>query len=175
MGTIGRPGADDYAPYYAHYVGLVKGDDVLTVLACGRKEIEAVLSGVPPERERDRYAAGKWSIREVAGHVIDAERAFAFRALTFARGDAGPLPGMEQEPWVASAGHDDVPLGELVTEFGVVRAATIALLRHLPPEAWARRGLASGHQVTVRALAFIIGGHAEHHLAVLVERYGVTR
>lgn len=175
MRVIGRPGPEEYAPYYERYVGLVKGDDVLTVLASGWEELEAALSRVPPERERYRYEAAKWSIRQIVGHVTDTERTFAFRALAFARGDAGPLPGMEQEPWAANASHDEIPLGELVAELGAVRAATLALLRHLPPEAWVRTGVASGHAVTVRALAFIIAGHAAHHLAVLAERYGVTR
>jgi hypothetical protein len=134
-----------------------------------RGEGGAFRSEPRPVRGSDRLTRRRGML-EVA-----TERAHASRALAFARGDAGPLPGMEQEPRAANARHDEVALGLLLAELYAVRSATLALLRHLPPEAWERSGVASGQRVTVRALAFIIAGHTSHHLAVLAERYGVTR
>ena len=167
----GRPGANEYAPFYEAYVSKVSGTDVVETLERQGAETLALLRGLPEERGAHRYEPGKWSVRQLVGHLCDGERLFSYRALAFARGDGQALPGMEQEEWMAGVDFDARTLRDLADEFGAVRAATLHLFRHLSPEAWARRGTASGHEVTVRALAYVIAGHEAHHVGVLRERY----
>ena len=173
MTTSGPPAATEYAPYFERYVALVRGDDILGTLAEQAEEVRRVLSRVPEARGGLRYAEGKWSIREVLGHCTDAERVFGYRALAFARGEKAPLPSFDENEYARTAGHDGVPLADLLEEFGTVRAGTLHLLRRFPAEAWLRVGVASGKPVSVRALAHIMAGHVAHHLAILHERYGV--
>jgi len=128
---------------------------------------------VPEARGAHRYAPGKWSVRQVMCHLADAERIMAYRALRIARGDATPLPGFDENAYAPESGADAVALAELVAEFADVRRASLALFRHLPADAWVRRGTASESPFSVRALAWVLVGHPIHHLAVLRERYGV--
>jgi hypothetical protein len=167
-----RPAPGEYAPFYAGYVERVPEADVLAALERQPREVADLARRVPPERETHRYAPGKWSVREVFGHVLDAERVFAYRALAFARGDAAALPGFDEKLWTPAAGHDRCALADLASEFAQLRAANVLMLSRLTPEDWERRGTASGALVTVRALAYIMAGHVRHHLAVLRERYG---
>ena len=166
-----RPSASDYAPYYQRYVSLVQGTDVIEALEQQSTVTQRLLGGVDDARGSYRYAEGKWSVKEVVGHVIDAERVFAFRALTFSRGDGGPLPSFDENAWSGLAGWDDWRIGEVAEEYALVRRSNLLLFRNLPSGAWDRKGTASDSPVTVRALAWIIAGHELHHLAVLRERY----
>jgi uncharacterized damage-inducible protein DinB len=167
----GRPEPNEYASYYETYVSKVGGAEVLEALERQGAETLALLRGLAEERGAHRYGEGKWSVKQLVGHVMDTERLFSYRALAIARGDRQPLPGMEQEVWMAGSDFDSRTLSSLAEEFESVRAATLHLLRHLSPEAWARRGVASGNEVTVRALAYIIAGHEAHHVGILRERY----
>lgn len=171
MPTISRPASDEYAPYYHRYISLVPDGDLLDLLARQGREMMTLLRALPEARGAHRYAEGKWSIREVVGHMADTERVMGYRALSIARGDRTPLPGFEQDDWVRLGGADARAMKDLVDELELVRAATLALLRGLDAEAIARRGTANGVEVTTRALAWIISGHERHHLAVLRERY----
>jgi uncharacterized damage-inducible protein DinB len=166
-----RPEANEYAPYYEKYVSLVPDEDLVGTLGRQGAGTLALLRGLDEGRGAHRYAPGKWSVRQLVGHVNDAERIFSYRALAIARGDTQPLPGMEQEEWMAGADFDARTLSSLADEFEAVRSATLHLLRHLSDAAWARRGTASGNEVTVRALAYIIAGHEAHHVRILRERY----
>ena len=166
-----RPESNEYAPYYEKYVSLVPDADVVGRLERQGAETLALLRSLPEERGAHRYEPGKWSVKQLVGHVSDGERIFSYRALAFARGDGQALPGMEQDEWMAGADFDARTLADLAEEFEAVRHATLHLLRHLSPEAWARRGTASDNEVTVRALAYIIAGHEAHHVRVLRERY----
>ena len=166
-----RPEASEYAPYYERYVSLVPDGDVTGTLARQNEEVLALLGGVTEERAGFRYEPGKWSVKEVVGHVIDAERVFAYRAMAIARGDRAALPGMDQEEYMAGSDFDARTLADLAEEFSHPRRANVLMLRGLPAGAWSRRGVASGNEVTVRALAYIIAGHAAHHLQVLRTRY----
>lgn len=168
---IARPEPSEYAPYYGRYVDLVPAGDIREQLAAEHERSLALLGGLPAERETFRYAPGKWSLREVVGHVIDAERVFGYRALHFARRDPAPLPSMEQEDWGAASNAAERPLTALLAEWTAVRAVTVAFFRGLAPEAWTRRGTASGNTFTVAALAHIILGHELHHRRGLEERY----
>jgi hypothetical protein len=170
---IERPAAGEYAPYFERYVGRVPEGDVLPVLERQRAELRRVFDSLPEERGGFRYAPGKWTVRELLGHVIDTERIFAYRALCIARGETAALPGFEQDPYVANAGHDRWTLAELLEDFDTVRRSNLALLTHLDEEAVRRVGTSSGHPTSVRAIAYILAGHLRHHLGVLAEKYGI--
>jgi uncharacterized damage-inducible protein DinB len=171
MDMIGRPLSTEAATYYFTYIDQVRGDDPLRSIEAQLDEMLRLLSGISDEKSKYRYAPEKWSIRQLVNHVTDTERAFAFRALWFARGFSSALPGFDQDVAAAGAGADNVAWRDHVEEFRRVRLSTISLYRNLPSEAWMRSGVASGNSFTVRALAFIIPGHVEHHAAVLRERY----
>lgn len=166
------PAAESPEPMHV-YIEQVPAGDIRDVLERQGRAATDLLRGVADERTLERYAPGKWSVREALGHINDCERLFSFRAWSFARGGDAPLPGFSEEVAVANAGFDDVPWTSLIDEFESLRAATVALFRHLPEEAWRRQGTANGRVVSVRALAFIAAGHVEHHLRIYRERYGL--
>jgi D-serine deaminase-like pyridoxal phosphate-dependent protein len=166
-----RPDATEYAPFYAGYVAGVPDGDIVAVLRAGGEELASTLASIPESRGGFRYAEGKWSVREMIGHMIDAERIFAYRALRLARGDATPLPGFEQDDYVRTAGSEARTVADLAEELHAVRAATVRLFASLPDDAWTRRGVVNGREASVRALAYVTAGHAVHHLRVLRERY----
>lgn len=159
------------AAYFFTYIDKVGEGDIVTILDQQLGATVKLLGTVSEEQSHLRYEPGKWSIREVVGHLNDTERLFAFRALWFARALEGPLPSFDQDVAMASAGSEAHPLTRHVEEFATVRAATLALFRNLPDEAWTRRGTASGNPFTVNALAYICAGHVEHHVRILRERY----
>jgi hypothetical protein len=169
-----RPDATEYAPFYARYVAEVPEDDPVVALRASGRELLDALATVPESRGGFRYAADKWSVREVIGHLIDAERIFGYRALRLARADATPLPGFEENDYARTAGSDARTLADLTGELRVVRDGTVRLFESFLEEAWPRRGVVNGREVSVRALAYITAGHARHHLAVLRERYAVA-
>jgi hypothetical protein len=169
--TIARPQAGEYAPYYDRYVSLVRGDDILNTLDQQRRDTMLLLSGRDEEDGDFRYAPDKWSAKEVLGHVCDTERVFAYRALRFARADATPVAGFEQDDYVRNGPFAQRPLADLVEDFIAVRRATLSLLRNLDEAAWPRRGVANKNEVSVRALAYIIAGHELHHRRILEEKY----
>jgi uncharacterized damage-inducible protein DinB len=168
---IGRPTELEAAPYHRHYIDQVVGDDPLAALERQQAEALALFAEISEEQSLGRYEAGKWSLREVLNHINDAERVFSFRALWFARRFGAELAGFDQDTGVREAHADGVPWAAHVEEFRQVREATIALFRSLPEETWLRTGVASGKTVSVRALAFLCVGHAEHHLRMVRERY----
>jgi hypothetical protein len=171
---IDRPAEDEYSEWYAGYVARVPdGADVLALLGEQRGATAALLAAVPAERGTFRYAPGKWSIREVVGHLSDVERVMAYRALRIARGDATPLAGFDEDAYVPQARSDDLSLPDLVAEWAAGRRASITMFGNFPAEAWTRRGSANGQAVSVRALAYIIAGHERHHVETLRTRYGV--
>lgn len=166
-----RPPLDELPSYYHGYVRLVPEGDVLELLA------EDAESGFERWRDLDdaqvhhRYAPGKWSLAEVVGHVCDTERVFAFRALHFARGDGQPLPGFEQDDWVAAARFDERPWAALLDELRAARLAHVGLFRSFDAAAWPRAGMANGRRLTVRSIPLIVLGHALHHQRIVEERY----
>jgi hypothetical protein len=171
--TFTPPAAREYAPFYAGYIARVPEGDLEAQLARQHERTRALLAPLSASQARHRYAPGKWSVIEVLGHMADAERVFAYRALRFARGDETPLAGFDEAAWVPAGGFERRALGDVLDEFGAVRKATLALLGGLDPEAVDRSGLANDKPITVRALAYIIAGHELHHVAVLRERYGL--
>jgi DinB superfamily len=166
-----RPEEGEYAGHFGKYVALVPGSDVLSALRGQIGGTVATLRGVSDEQSLRRYAEGKWSLREVVGHMIDTERIFAYRALRIGRGDETPLPGFDQDPYIVAAGFDRRDWGGLIDEFEVVRRGSTMLLGGFDGEAWGRRGTASGNPVTARAVAYVIAGHELHHMKIVRERY----
>ncbi len=168
---IGRPLADEAAPYYFTYIDQAPGDDPVALIEAQLEPHVAMFSSICEEKSLHRYAAGEWSIRELLNHVSDTERAFAFRVLWFGRGFQSELASYDQAVAAAGAAADRVAWCAHVEEFRRVRQSTISLIQNMPPEGWARSGVASGHYVTVRALAYVIAGHLAHHARVLKEKY----
>jgi len=170
---VERPGDGEFGPFFGAYVSLVPEADVLAVLEGQAAVVRRLLATVPPRLETHRYGAGKWSVREVVGHMADAERVFGYRAFCIGRGEQAPLPGFDEEQYVAESGFDRQALAELVNELTNVREANLAALRRFDDRAWQRIGSANGTAVSARALAFIMAGHVRHHCGVLSSRYGI--
>ena len=170
---VGRPEPDEIPSHYAGYIKRVPEVDPVMVCASQIEETATLLRGLSETDAMYRYARGKWSIKEVVGHLADTERIMSYRALRIARGDTTPLPSFDENAYVPVAKFDGRALADLVGELRTVRAATLALLRTFDAEAWHRRGTASGKPVSVRALGFMIPGHERHHVEILKTRYGV--
>ena len=173
--AISRPAPDEFFEYYGKYIDLVPGDDARPALRDQIEDTVRLLAPLDESKALHRYAPGKWSVKEVIGHLSDSERVFAYRALRMGRGDATPLPGFDEKTYVPAGRFDSRPLADIVHEFESVRAASLALFRGLDEEALLRRGTANGNTVSVRALAWILAGHELHHRGLLVERYGLGK
>ena len=172
--AIPRPGADEYFNYYESYIRLVPGDDAMPTLERHVEGWLPALRRITETQALHRYAPGKWSVKEVLGHLCDGERVFCYRALRFARADETPLPGFDENAWVPPSACDRRPIGEIVEEFAAIRAASVAMFRSFDGEMLARRGKANDKSISVRALAWIIAGHPMHHQTGLRERYGIA-
>ena len=169
--SIPRPQADEHEAYYGKYIALVPDGDLVSMLRDQNVETVRLLRGVSASKADFAYAPGKWTVKEVVGHMIDAERIFAYRALRFARGDATDLPGFDENSYVPNGRFNSRTLADLLDELEVVRASTIHLAKHLDEEALTRRGTANRAGVTVRALIYIIAGYERHHVGLLRDRY----
>jgi uncharacterized damage-inducible protein DinB len=174
MATVAhRPPATEYAPYFARYVDLAPEGDIVAHLRENSTVLIATFATLDEARGGYRYEEGKWSIREIFGHLLDVERIFVYRALCIARGETAPLPGFDQNDYAAMAGSDARELADMRVELRTLRESTIRFFASLSDEAWGRIGVASGNKISVRAIAHILVGHTNHHLRVLAERYGV--
>lgn len=168
-----RPTNEEYASFYETYVSLVPEHDVLSVLGRQPADLGAIAAAVPADREMYRYQPGKWTIRDVFGHLIDAERVFGHRAFCISRGEKQSLPGFDENHYAAYSDAGSRALSDLVKEFSAVRDVNLGVLRRLDRDAWASLGSANNTPVSVRALAFIMAGHVRHHMGVLDAKYGV--
>jgi hypothetical protein len=171
MADANTPERSEAAEYYFRYIDLVPDGDICATLEAQLPETMMLLAGVPQNRVDYRYAADKWTIREVLGHLNDTERLFAFRAFWFARGFESSLPSFDQGIAFTHAQAAQRSWSSHLDEFRSLRTSTILFFRGLPPEAWLRRGIASDNPFTVRALAYLGAGHVIHHLRILRERY----
>jgi hypothetical protein len=166
-----RPEPSEAAEYYFTYIDKVPAGDIRRILADQAGDTLTRLRGISSEQSLQRYAAGKWSIREVVSHLNDGERVFSFRAFWFARGFTSPMPSYDQDAGTPFAAAEARSWESHLDEFAAVRAATVALFESMPDDAWDRRGIASDNPVSVRALAYICAGHVAHHLDILRTRY----
>jgi hypothetical protein len=165
-----RPEAAECGPFFGKYVQLVPDGDVVAFLDSQLTELLGVLRNVSEPESLVHHAPYTWSLRQVVGHMTDCERVFGFRALWIARGDASPLAGFDETAFMAASAFDAVPLPALVAEFEHLRRSHILLFRHLPRDAWTRRGTVNAHPATARVFAWVMGGHAQHHLAIVRKR-----
>jgi hypothetical protein len=165
-----RPDSTEYAAYYEKYVSLVTETDVVAALAAQLVEVVSFLRTVPEESAAVLHAPYTWTFKQVVGHLTDGERVFGYRALRFARGDATPLPGFDENTYATAAESNRLPLADVIAEFEAVRKSNVWLFRNLPAQAWTRTGEANGNRVSVRALAYILVGHTRHHSAILRKR-----
>lgn len=170
--TPGAPEPNEYKPAFGGYIAKAQSvTDPVDSLERQLDEVLAELRALDPAKRLHRYAAGKWSIQEVLGHLIDTERIFAYRALRIARADQTPLPGFEENDYAVAAESDSADWNGLVAEFEHLRRSNILMFRSLPHAAWTRIGTASGAPMSVRAMAYIMYGHVAHHLDILRQRY----
>ena len=169
--VVGKPDKSEYASYFGRYVSLVSDPDIVTALQNQLKSTRALLDTISEEKANYRYEPGKWSIKELVGHVADAERIFTYRALRFARNDKTELHTFDENAFAANANFANLPLSSIVDEYAAVRQASILLYKHLDKDAWNRRGIANKSDVTVRAIAFLTAGHELHHVSILKTRY----
>jgi DinB superfamily len=165
-----RPDRSEYADFYANYIARVPDGDVIALLASQPVAYRQLLGELSDTEASARPQPGKWNAKEIIGHLCDAERVQSYRALRFARGDQKELQGFEQDDYVRQAHSDARRLGDLLDEFEGIRKSTVALLKSFPPDVWQRSGVANGASVTVRAMAYIIAGHTQHHYDSLKAR-----
>lgn len=168
-----RPAADESSEFYHGYIAAVPDGDLIAHLEEQTADVHALLSSLSEEAALHRYAAGKWSVKEIVGHLIDVERVMGYRLLRISRGDMTPLSGFDHDAYVPAGRFDRLPLRALLDEHSAVRASTLALIRRLEAEDLDHRGSANSNPVTARALVWIIPGHERHHVRILRERYGL--
>ena len=167
-----KPEPGEYAEYYHRYIKLVPEDSILTFLKDQLNAFQNLFQSINEDKSRYRYAPEKWSIKEVAGHIIDSERVFGYRALRFSRNDQNKLPGFEQNDYITNGNYSNILIEKLTNEFTLLRQSNLLMFEGFADNMWLRKGIASNNIVSVRALAYIIGGHTEHHINVLKEKYG---
>ncbi|KRE69417.1 DinB family protein [Paenibacillus sp. Soil750] len=166
-----RPSHDEYSSYYTGYIGLVPEGDYVSILNSQEKALVSLFSQLTEEQALSRYAPGKWSLKEVLAHITDTERIMSYRLLRIARGDTTDLPGFDQDIFIANTSFDDVALTDLVKDFQAVRQATLALMPTITETAWTRLGTANTFAISARAIAYVIAGHAQHHLNIVEQKY----
>ncbi len=171
--SIQRPDPDEYDAYYDRYIRLVPDGDLVRIMSKQLTDFTAFVAAIPGDKADFAYAPGKWTVREVLGHLIDTERLFMYRALSIARGDPAALPGMDQDAWCANGSFGGRTIGSLATEWTDARRASISFVAGLPEEATTRMGTASGKTVSVRALLFMPAGHVSYHVDLLRKDYGL--
>ena len=167
------PSPSEYGSFYEKYITTVRAEDLADVLAAQPEILRAAAETLSEEAALRRYAPGKWSVKEVVGHLVDAERIFSYRALRIGRGDATPLAAFSENDYVAAADFDRMPMGDLVDDFSTARLQTLAILRSFVSDDLTRLGTASNHPISTRALFYIVGGHVRHHLRLLASHYGI--
>ena len=168
---MAKPDSSEYAPYFETYIKKVPDGDILEILRNQLGEFADFLGTVGEDRAGHRYETGKWSVKEVVGHIVDTERILGTRALAIARGERTPLPSYDQDEYVEEANFDERTLADLMEEFDGLRRSHLALFESFADDVWMRRGVAGGNDVSVRGLAWILAGHLMHHETVMRERY----
>ena len=166
-----RPSLGDYSSYYENYLKLIKGDDILRILNEQNKSTQDILNSFSEHRGNYRYTDGKWTVKEVVGHLLDTERIFAYRALCIARGEKKSLPGFNQDDYVSEGNFNRRELFEITYEYRLLRESNLLLFRSFTPEMLKLKGFANESSVSVLAILFIIAGHEKHHMNVLKEKY----
>lgn len=168
---IGMPESGECSAYFRRFLDLVDDPDLLGFLVAQQVKMREFLAALPEAKGSFRYAPGKWTVKQVIGHLADTERVFSYRALSFARADTQPLPGFEEVPWVAASNFDSRSVASLTAGLDAVRTSTLELFEHFDEAAWRRTGVADGVTFSVRALGYFVAAHVEHHRGILEDRY----
>jgi len=168
---ISRPGKNEYAEFYEKYINQVTGDNVIDEMEKQQKTLMGIFTPITEEKSNYRYAEDKWNIKEVVGHILDGERVFAYRALRISRNDEQPLAGFDQNEYIKFSNYKNISFEKIIDEFFLLRASNILMFKGFSHDMWLKNGIASGNSVSVRALAYIITGHVEHHINILKEKY----
>ena len=168
---MNRPEKNEYDPYYERYVSLVENRDIIDTLGAQPTQLQDLLTALPEEKGEFAYDEGKWSIKELIGHLIDGERMFAYRLFRISRADETPIEGFEQDGYIENAHSNRRSFSELLEEFSLLRRANLILIKNLTDDGWSRVGTANNAKISTRALIYIMAGHIEHHLGILKERY----
>ncbi|NOU72254.1 DinB family protein [Paenibacillus sp. LMG 31458] len=166
-----RPSSEEHSPYFTGYISQVPEGDYLSFLHSQLDAVVALFSPINDKQGLYRYEPGKWSLKEVLGHITDTERIMSYRMLRIARGDTTNLPGFDQDLFIDNASFDDLSMEDLLNDFQAARQATFSLLKTISEEAWSRKGIANNNEISARALAYVIAGHAQHHLVVIQQKY----
>jgi len=166
-----RPKKDEHIEYYSTYIDKVPDGDIVDILTRQTAEVIAFLRSIPEDKHDHAYAPGKWTIRQIVGHLSDGERVFQYRAFRFSRTDTTPVPGFDENLYVDNAPFANVSMADLIAEFEDLRRASIHLFSNLDEAAMSRRGTANGHEISVRAIGFILAGHVTHHEGVIRSKY----
>jgi len=167
-----RPSPKEYADYYERYISLVPKGNIIDILEDQQKSLMGFFSSIDEEKANYKYAENKWSVKEVLGHIIDGERIFAYRALRLSRGDSKPLTGFEQNSFIANSNYCNISFEKIIDEFFLLRASNILMFRNFSDEMWSRKGTVDDKNISVRAIAYLMAGHTEHHINVLKDHYG---
>ncbi len=171
MSAITPPASSEYPSFYATYINKVVGNDLITVLQNNHRQTQELIGSLGDEKANYRYAEGKWTIKEVMGHLIDAERIFAYRALRFARKDKTELSGFDESDFAKASNASSRDIADIMSEFAVVRAASIALFKSFDDDMFSQVGTANKNSISARALGYVIAGHEVHHVGIIQERY----
>ncbi|MDQ0874926.1 hypothetical protein QFZ77_003585 [Paenibacillus sp. V4I3] len=166
-----RPSSEEYSPFFTGYINQVPESDYLSFLHSQLDAVIALFSSISNEQGLYRYEPGKWSLKEVLGHMTDTERIMSYRMLRIARGDTTNLPGFDQDLFITNTSFDELSMDDLLNDFKAVREATFTLLKTISEAAWSRKGIANANVISARALAYVIAGHAQHHLGVIRQKY----
>jgi hypothetical protein len=166
-----RPVTGDCAQYYFTYIDKVGDEDIVSVLEQQQTEFGDFISSLTAEQLAYRYAPGKWSMAQSIGHILDTERIFSYRCLCISRGEQKPLPGFEQDDFVANSRYDLISAAGLAAEWNAIRSATILMCHHMTPEMAQREGVASEKPLKAYAVPYILAGHVNHHMIIFRERY----
>jgi len=161
----------EYPAYYGNYIKLVATNDIIKLLDEQVVDIQELISNVDEDKENFAYEPGKWTIKEVVGHIIDTERILAYRALRFARKDNTALAGFDENNYVANANFGKRTLYNLSHEFALLRESNIVLFKYFDEEMLNQSGIANDNEASVRSLLYMIAGHAAHHVNILKTRY----
>jgi hypothetical protein len=174
MPSTDRPNSNEYAPPFGKYVQLVPDGDIVSILAGQLDEIQQTLANVSEADALKIHSAYTWTVKQVIGHVIDSDRVFGHRAHWIARNGGAPLASFDENAFMDAADFNRWPLAELFDELTLVRLGNIALFRNLDEAAWTRQGVVSENPASVRAMAYVMAGHAQHHLAILKQRLSLN-
>lgn len=166
-----RPQKGDYPDYAQKYIDLIEGDDIISILHRTSREMTEVVNSFPQHKGDYTYAEGKWTVKQVIGHLSDTDRIFAYRALAIARGEKQPLPSFDQDLYVLNGNFNSKSLADITYEYRLTREANLLLFRSFDKSVYANRGIAAGYEVTVLGIMFMVAGHQKHHIKILKEKY----